>query len=145
MSRDTPQRQAIRRAIEAAGRPLSPMEVYESARRVIARLGLATVYRRLRELEQEGWLAAVELPGEPPRYERGGKEHHHHFQCRLCRRVYEVEGCGLSPARPALPRGFRVETHELTLHGVCAVCDAPTRRCSRAPMPPPMDRANARR
>ncbi|HEX7636814.1 MAG TPA: transcriptional repressor, partial [Burkholderiaceae bacterium] len=44
MERSTRQNAAIRQAIAAAGRPLSPAEVLEAARREVAALGLATVY-----------------------------------------------------------------------------------------------------
>lgn len=122
MNRDTSQRRAIREAIDAAGRPLSPQEVHAAARRAVPRLGVATVYRCLKELQEEAWLAPVELPGEPARYERAGKAHHHHFRCRRCDRVYEVEGCAIATKSTGLPRGFRVEGHEVILYGVCAKC-----------------------
>ena len=50
MERSTRQNAAIRQAIAAAGRPLSPAEVLEAARREVAALGLATVYRTLKAL-----------------------------------------------------------------------------------------------
>jgi Fur family ferric uptake transcriptional regulator len=121
MPRKTPQRHAIRQAIEAADRPLSPQEVHTAATRSIARLGIATVYRCLKELVESRWAVPVELPGEPARYERAGKAHHHHFRCRRCERVYEVEGCAYA-APAALPPGFRIEAHEVILYGTCARC-----------------------
>ena len=123
MKRDTRQRQAIRRAIEEVGRPLSPREVLDAASAYHAGLGIATVYRNLKALVEEGALAQVELPGEPPRYEATGKRHHHHFHCRACDRVYELEGCpdGL---RSLTPAGFSLESHEVVLYGRCAACVA---------------------
>ena len=50
MERATRQNTAIRAAIESAGRPLSPTEVLDEARRHVAALGLATVYRNLKAL-----------------------------------------------------------------------------------------------
>ena len=86
-------------------------------------LGIATVYRTLKALVEEGALTQVELPGEPPRYETHGKRHHHHFHCRACDRVYELEGCpeGL---RSLTPAGFSLESHEVVLYGRCAACSA---------------------
>src|SRR6185436_16259908 len=69
MKRDTQQRRAIRRTIEDNGRPLSPKEVLDSARGHCPGLGIATVYRTIKALAEEGSLAQVDLPGEPPRYE----------------------------------------------------------------------------
>ena len=121
MERDTQQRRAIRAAIEDAARPLTPQEVLEAARSQSPGLGLATVYRTLRSGVEGGWLQQVDLPGEAPRYEPTGKQHHHHFHCRRCDRVYEIEGCpeGL---RGLTPPGFSLEEHEVVLYGRCAEC-----------------------
>lgn len=121
LERDTAQRRAIRSALERTSRPLSPREVLDVARRRVGSLGIATVYRTLNALVEDGWLVAVELPGEPPRYERSGKDHHHHFVCDECGRVYEVEGCpgGISAV---VPDGFRLTRHEVVLYGACPSC-----------------------
>ena len=121
MERSTSQRVAIRRAFERADRPLSPGEVLVEARRDVSQLGIATVYRSIKSLQDDGWLAAVELPGESPRYELSGKQHHHHFHCGDCYRVFEIP-CHVSPAPPALPRAFRVDRHEVVLYGRCDEC-----------------------
>ena len=121
MERKTNQRTAIREAFRRAARPLSPAEAHAAARARQKTLGLATVYRAVRTLVEEGWLVAVEVPGEPARYEVAGKPHHHHFHCRACGKVYEVEGCP-GDLKRLTPRGFRLEGHEVTLLGVCAVC-----------------------
>jgi len=119
----TPQRRAIRAALEGAERPLSPAEIHATASRAVPGLGIATVYRALRDEMAEGWLVAVPLPGEASRYEVAGKEHHHHFHCRVCDRVYEIAGCP-AEIRRLLPRGFRLESHELTFGGRCPSCAA---------------------
>jgi Fur family ferric uptake transcriptional regulator len=121
MERHTRQRGAIRQIIAEAGRPLSIREIHTAASRLVRGLGIATVYRTLRELRREGDLLAVELPAEPARYELAGKVHHHHFRCRSCDRVYDVEGC-VTQLRALVPRNFRLEDHELTLYGQCAAC-----------------------
>lgn len=121
MERDTRQRRAIRKVLEAAGRPLSPQEILEGARRQAPTLGPATVYRTLRALADEGWLTPVTLPGEPARYEPAGKTHHHHFRCRGCDRLFEVEGCRQASVAKA-PRGFVIEDHEVVWYGRCARC-----------------------
>jgi Fur family transcriptional regulator, ferric uptake regulator len=123
MQRDTRQRRAIRKAFREAGHPLSPQELLELAQEHVESLGIATVYRNLRSLQEEGWLEAVELPGEPARYEVAGKGHHHHFHCRDCDRVYEVEGCP-GNLKDVTPKGFKLERHEFVLYGLCDACAA---------------------
>ena len=121
MQRQTRQRDAIRAALAAANRPLGPLEILAAVKPDLPRLGIATVYRTLKGLLDEGWLRTVELPGAPARYEVAGKEHHHHFHCRACDGVFEVEACP-GGIRGLLPGGFRLERHEIILYGVCAGC-----------------------
>jgi Fur family ferric uptake transcriptional regulator len=121
MERNTRQRRAIRRVIEEVDRPLSPQEVFKVAQAHAPGLGIATVYRTLKGLVEEGWLIQVELPGEPPRYETARKAHHHHFQCLTCEQVYEIEGCPQN-VQPLTPSGFLLEGHYMVLYGQCATC-----------------------
>ncbi|MDX6770534.1 MAG: transcriptional repressor [Elusimicrobiota bacterium] len=120
-ARDTAQRRSIRAALEEAGRPLGALEVLGAAKAGAPGLGIATVYRNLKALVAAGEVTAVELPGEAPRYEFAGKEHHHHFLCAACDKVYELGGC-LGGLKELLPRGFKLGSHELLLHGTCASC-----------------------
>lgn len=153
MERSTRQRQSIRSAIADAARPLLPSEILSAARRDVPAMGLATVYRNLKQLAQAGEIQAVDLPGEPPRFELAGRHHHHHFRCNSCSRVFDVHGCP-GDMRQLVPRGFQVDSHELTLYGRCADCrpvagmppatapadgaqrrSAPTRPAAAAPKP----------
>jgi Fur family transcriptional regulator, ferric uptake regulator len=119
--RNTRQRRAIRDAFETSGRPLAAEEVQKLASEGVSGLGIATVYRNIRTLVDEGWLVPVELPGENPRYELAGKGHHHHFHCRACGKVFELEGCVPTVAALA-PKGFQVTDHEVVLYGACVAC-----------------------
>mgnify|MGYP001627224607 CR=1 FL=1 len=121
MERSTRQRQAIREVMRELNRPLSPSEVLEAARRKVPGLGIATVYRTLKGLVEEGSAVPVELPGEAPRYELSGKTHHHHFHCTLCGKVFELEGCP-GDFSFMLPKGFKTEKHEIVLYGRCSEC-----------------------
>lgn len=119
--RMTRQKAAIWHVLEASSRPLGPSEVLALTRRRVPGIGIATVYRFLNRLLEEGRLVPVEIPGQPRRYERAGLAHHHHFFCNNCSRVYELDGCGLRDPHPA-PKGFEVESHEVILYGTCAAC-----------------------
>ena len=119
--RNTKQKAAIREAFVTADRPLSPEEAHSCAQLHYPGLGTATVYRNIQALVDEGWLQMVVVPGDSPRYEVAGKEHHHHLQCNGCGKLYELEGC-IPTFKPKLPRGFRVTGHEFFLYGICSAC-----------------------
>ena len=121
MQRNTKQREAIKDVLLNTRRPLRMSEVHELATRQVPGIGIATVYRTVKALSANGWLEVVEMPGETPRYECAGKDHHHHFRCNSCERVYNLEGC-LGGMEALLPSGFRLESHELVLTGTCNTC-----------------------
>jgi Fur family ferric uptake transcriptional regulator len=121
MERNTRQRQIIRQVFAEADRPLGPQEVLQAGQTHAPKLGIATVYRTLKGLIEEGWLVQVALPGEPSRYEIAGKAHHHHFRCRSCDRVFEIAGC-LANMKRLTPSGFQLEDHEVVLYGTCDAC-----------------------
>ena len=121
MERNTRQREAIRQAFAAAGRPLGTHEILIAAKRDVPGLGIATVYRNLKALIDDGWLQPVELPGEPARYEPVGKGHHHHFHCKTCDRLYDVVGC-VGSFKALVPKSFELDRHEVVLYGRCADC-----------------------
>jgi Fur family ferric uptake transcriptional regulator len=121
MERSTRQRSAIERVFADATHPLDPSEVLVAARRFVPRMGIATVYRAIRSLVESGQVVAVILPGEATRYEAAGREHHHHFQCRRCHKVFELEGCS-GDFGVGMPPGFHLESHEVVLYGRCDQC-----------------------
>jgi len=122
-TRVTKQKTALRDAFQKVGRPLSPEEVWDIARKEVKNLGLATVYRNIKSLVEDGVLVSVQLINEPPRYEIAGKGHHHHFRCNECNKVYELEGC-IHNVEKLVPRGYSVQVHHLLFYGTCKGCNA---------------------
>lgn len=136
MDRHTAQRIAIEASLRSAQRPLSPAEILDLARHDSPTINLATVYRTLKRLTESGLIRAVELPGEPSRYELAGLPHHHHFKCDECDRVYDVPGNCPSGLAHGLPSGFRVRDHEVVLVGTCADCGSGSTAGGRSRRPP---------
>lgn len=130
MERNTRQREAVLSAIVTSGEALTPPAICERAKTEVASLNLSTVYRQLKGLEETGEILRVELPGQPARFEArctlkvaAVDHHHHHFHCNACDRVFAIHKCP-GPMKNLVPRGFRVEHHDLTLHGRCSDCSA---------------------
>ncbi|MFN8587937.1 MAG: transcriptional repressor [Candidatus Eisenbacteria bacterium] len=121
MERNTVQRRAIYHVLEQTGRPMGPVELFEAAKAHAPGLGIATVYRTIKRLLDEGYLQQVDLPGEAPRYETAGRAHHHHFRYSKCDRVFDLEPC-TADYSGLLPAGFQLESHELYLFGKCPDC-----------------------
>lgn len=124
MARNTGQKDAVKQVMKTALRPLNPQEVLERAVKTMPGMGIATVYRHLKSLTEAEWLVAVEIPGEGTRFELASIDHHHHFKCDACERVFDVPGCAQDVEEMA-PKGFVVDRHEVLLFGVCADCSQP--------------------
>lgn len=118
----TRQRQVIGRLLQDAEGPLSVPELHQRALSELPKLGVATVYRTLKLLQEQGAAHMVTLDGENL-YEASGRGHHHHFACRRCQRVFTLHTCPVVlPAGTIYPGGFVIEAHELTLYGLCPDC-----------------------
>jgi Fur family ferric uptake transcriptional regulator len=121
MTKITQQRDAIRQVLQEAGRPLSIQEVFAMAHLKVSGLGIATVYRNLKSLREQGWIVAVDLPGQPARWELAPESHHHHFLCNTCDKLFEINACPEDFQR-LLPEGYTLEEHDLLLRGQCDRC-----------------------
>lgn len=119
--RTTKQKEAIRAVLATQEGPLMPDEIHALALKVVPSLGIATVYRSLKTLQDEGMVRCVEIPGQSPRYERSDKGHHHHFLCQKCHTVFDLEKC-VEGIKKLVPPGFRITDHEIILHGLCKSC-----------------------
>jgi Fe2+ or Zn2+ uptake regulation protein len=104
---------------------LSADEVWHRLKQRLSCIGLPTVYRILDELAAAQVIARIFMPDRKQYYFLcANQEHHHHFVCESCRRVEDVERCGIdSLAGEMIQRsGARVTSHILQINGICAAC-----------------------
>ncbi|HST62842.1 MAG TPA: transcriptional repressor [Longimicrobium sp.] len=121
--RSTRQRETIEGVIKDAAGPLTVQEIFERAQERVPGLGVATVYRTVKLLSDAREIQAVILPSGETRYESARLGHHHHFHCRVCETVYDMETCLVQvPESRTVDHGFLIESHELTCYGVCRNC-----------------------
>jgi Fur family ferric uptake transcriptional regulator len=121
--RTTKQRTAVMAALAAE-------TDFVSAQQLHALLGanapsLATVYRTLQTLVEEGTADTVARAGEQV-YRACGIAHHHHLVCTECSATVEVDGGEIEEwaARTAREHGFVPDTHIADIYGRCARCAA---------------------
>lgn len=117
----TKQREVILGVLKDAGRPLTREEILRFGRRLIPRLGSATVDRTIRNMTEQFQLIGLEYPGQPKRFELPADTEHPHFVCRQCDRVYDLPVAMKVPEVKA-PRGFRVTGGEVVYSGTCPDC-----------------------
>lgn len=94
--------------------------------RELDRVGRASVYRTLEQLEELGLVQKVDLGRDSAAYERVDPtgHHHHHLVCNRCGHVLPFEDERLESAIHDVDAGdgFRIEGHEVTLRGTCSRC-----------------------
>jgi Fe2+ or Zn2+ uptake regulation protein len=104
--------------------------VYRRVRRELPRVSLATVYRNLRTLAAEGFLAErADAAG--LRFD-GNIASHDHFTCLACGRIYDVPARRgrAGRARVAAHTGFEVLDYRTEYYGRCGECRRQSGRTS---------------
>ncbi|MFP6900167.1 MAG: transcriptional repressor [Opitutales bacterium] len=124
MPRRTRQGEILRSILKGAERPLTPAEIHGKATARMRGIGLATTYRHIRALVQEGNLVGVDYPGQPARYEWADGQRKIHFGCRSCDKLFALKENldFVEPEAPELPPGFKVGGGEWILYGLCPEC-----------------------
>jgi len=124
-ARGTRQAQALAAALESLPGFCSAQEIHAELRRKGEHVGLATVYRHLQALSEQGSVDAIrDASGETLYRQCGTSVHHHHLTCRNCGRSVEVEGRAVEQwaEKVAAEAGFTDVDHTVELFGLCPQC-----------------------
>jgi Fur family ferric uptake transcriptional regulator len=91
-----------------------------------APVGLATVYRALQALVDDGQVDVLRNADGEAAYRRCSPVHHHHLVCRSCGRTVEVADPPVErwAARIAAEHGFADVQHQVEVFGTCTDCTA---------------------
>ncbi len=122
LGRVTNQSQAILKLILAEQGHLTAERVYEEVRQDLPRISLATVYRNLHKLAEQGQIGRVLVDG-VWRFEAETADHYH-VMCVACERLDNVETNMASDVEQFFGRWteYKLTGHELLLFGVCPEC-----------------------
>lgn len=98
-------------------------QVYKTARRNCPKISLATVYRNLDRLVNEGVVNKFTVQDEPDHYDPA-QEEHYHVHCKCCKRIYDIETkiyCQLSDIIREQTE-IEMESIQLLAEGICKKC-----------------------
>ena len=120
-------RRAVVELLGAQDCCLSAQDIFDRLRAGGRRVGIASVYRTLDQLTNDGFVQRVELGAGTARYEpihEGGEHHHHHLVCGDCGKVEAFADEELERALAKVERrtGYSVAGHDVVLRGACADC-----------------------
>jgi Fur family ferric uptake transcriptional regulator len=89
-------------------------------------VGLATVYRALQALADDGLVDVLRTDVGEAAYRRCSPVHHHHLVCRSCGTTVEVADPPVErwAERVAAEHGFADVEHQVEVFGTCRACAA---------------------
>ena len=122
--RVTSARRAVVDVVFGSNHALTPIEVYDTARKKYRALGLVTVYRTLEKLEELHLIQRVHQPLGCQAFISAGHGHQHLLLCQQCGQVEFFEGDDLEALTKSIAKktGYQIQDHWLQLFGLCANC-----------------------
>jgi Fur family transcriptional regulator, ferric uptake regulator len=98
-------------------------ELFELVRVRLPRVSLATVYRNLEWLCQQGIVQKIEVGGRQKRFD-GTVDLHYHIRCISCGRVDDVDMIPVDMLEQDLSKksGYSIRGHRLEFWGTCPAC-----------------------
>jgi len=98
--------------------------IYEQIKQVLPTISLATVYKNIISMTQNGVLVEVPIIGKKSKYELK-KEEHIHLVCTECGEVEDKECLSLTAEALELltsKEHFNLATRQINLYGICQAC-----------------------
>ena len=113
----TPQRLAILKELDNKGHA-SIEEIYETIKEIFPSISLATIYKNINALKEEGIISEICLH-QKPKYEIQ-KESHAHFVCKKCGSVKDIPFSDIikNDFNQKYPEAYK----ELYIYGICKKC-----------------------
>ncbi len=103
-------------------------ELYAKVKEIDSHIGIATIYRNLKLLEEQGLVNKVVFSVDSaPCYELidGKLSHtHHHLICKKCQKVMDFEDDLLDAIEKIIEvtKGFKISDHRVIFYGTCKDC-----------------------
>ncbi len=122
--RTTRQRELVLEEVRGSRDHPTADEVFESVRKKMPRISLATVYRNLSILVESGQITMVRTDGRSMRYD-GDRSDHAHIICERCGSIRDLPGEGRYQdicSRTAGCTGYSLISAEVRLTGICPEC-----------------------
>lgn len=124
--RNSSRRNLILEHLQGVDRFLSSQEIHKQLKSSGESLGLATVYRQLEILVDEGHLDSIVSPQGEKLFRHCGvdESHHHHIICRKCGMTRQIEISEVEEMAELAAKRYKFTevTHNLEIFGLCEKC-----------------------
>jgi Fur family transcriptional regulator, ferric uptake regulator len=125
--RRTRQRAAVNEVLDEVDDFVSAQELHQMLRARGSQVGLATVYRALQTLADDGRVDVLRSDAGEAVYRRCDQpDHHHHLVCRSCGAAVEISRPAVEAWAEDVARahGYVDVTHTVEIFGLCPRCAA---------------------
>ena len=95
--------------------------IYGIIKKDLPTISLATVYRNLNQLADNGDILKIQIPGEPDRFDSTICDHHH-FNCVKCGHVSDIMPEDINLGSIANINGNVILDYQIILKGICKEC-----------------------
>jgi Fur family peroxide stress response transcriptional regulator len=122
--RITPQRIAILKAFLQSSDHPGIDQVYEKVKINFPTTSLATVYKTVKLLKDEGEILEINFGDGANRYDGNKPYPHPHLVCTRCKKITDpaVSLLDKMTAELASSSGYHIESHQVEFFGVCPEC-----------------------
>ena len=122
--RITPQREMIIQAIAHSSSHMTAEEIFAEVQTRTQALNLATIYRTLDMLVDEGLVTAINLGEGKSVYASVNHGPHIHLVCRVCGHIIDADPILLVPIEEQLQseHNFKPDLNHISIFGLCPHC-----------------------
>ncbi|MCL2474844.1 MAG: transcriptional repressor [Chloroflexi bacterium] len=125
LSRHTRQKEIILEILQEADTHLDALQIFERASQKMPRLSLATVYRNLKSMSEQGAIAVGNFGEGHAHYEIVNtlSSGHHHLKCLSCGNIWEFDRSAAQLVTGVKEvNGFKIYSARLYIEGLCLLC-----------------------
>ncbi len=128
MKKNTRQRDLIYQSLKTRTDHPTAEKLYLDLKKQMPEIGIATVYRNLNKLYEQGEIIKVKSKTGPDRFD-GNIEPHIHFQCEKCQEIYDIfldenEMVELDNGMQKIAKKIDglLQTSRISMTGICHKC-----------------------
>lgn len=99
-------------------------KVYEEVRKHIPKISLATVYRNLSKMVDDGTIQKLDVDSETVHYD-ADTSIHYHMVCKSCERIDDIPAGDFTEYVNRVKRNYdgRIDEHSVVFYGLCKKCN----------------------
>lgn len=124
--RNTKQKQIILDCIKNCGYSHFTVEdIYEHLKKCNKKISLATVYRNIHALEEQGIIKKIYIADDNTSfYELSSTKQHYHLVCSRCGAIIDFDESLMESFEKIIERknGFIIKDHRVVFYGLCSSC-----------------------